>query len=93
MRERILTNKILKYLKTKGIFFKYHGGFGGNAGIPDIIGVMNGRFIAFEIKAKQSSPVSKLQEYNIKKIRENGGEAYIVWDFKMLKQLIKVLRS
>lgn len=93
MTERKLTNKILKYLQGEGIFFKYHGGYGGNAGVPDIIGVIQGRFIALEIKKNQSSRVTKLQEYNIKQIRRHGGEAFIVWDFQKLKELIKSLKK
>ena len=46
MKEKTITNKILKYLKEQPccFAFKEHGGAYGTAGIPDIICCYNGKF-------------------------------------------------
>ncbi len=62
------------------------------AGIPDIIGVVNGKFIALEVKAVNGHP-SELQKRNIKLINQAGGYARIVYpkDFEILKEeLLKI---
>lgn len=41
-------------------------------GTPDILGVVNGRFVALEIKASKRSPRTALQEYNLKMISEKA---------------------
>ena len=62
MKEKTITNKILKYLKEQPccFAFKEHGGAYGTAGIPDIICCYKGKFVAFEVKA----PASDSYEYN-----------------------------
>lgn len=47
-------------------------------GIPDIIGVCNGRFFAWELKAVGGKP-TKLQVYVLEKIRAAGGITRIVY--------------
>lgn len=48
-------------------------------GTPDLFCCINGRFVALELKADETSRVSALQKYNIKKIEEAGGVGYIVY--------------
>ena len=45
-------------------------------GIPDIIACIDCKFIAIELKKNFNTGPSKLQEYNILKIREAGGYAF-----------------
>lgn len=62
------------------------------SGVPDIIGVINGKFIALEVKAAKGHP-SVLQKRNIKLINQAGGYARIVYpkDFETLKEeLLKI---
>jgi hypothetical protein len=47
-------------------------------GTPDILGVVNGRFIGLECKVGQTSPRTKLQEYNIDLINKCGGFATFI---------------
>ena len=60
-------------------------------GIPDIILCVAGHFVALELKI--DSPVTELQKYNIRKIKQSGGTAYVVtpnnWKkiFQQLKRM------
>ena len=62
------------------------------AGIPDLIICLNGHFVGIEVKAEKGKP-SELQKYNIKKIKEAGGIAMIVYpdDFEDIKKLLEQL--
>ena len=61
----------------------------GISGTPDILGCLNGRFIAIEIKA-ENGRLSRLQDRNLRKIRESGGLAFSVKpsDWELLKDLL-----
>lgn len=51
----------------------------GRAGIPDIIGQVNGKFFAVETKFGKNKPTAN-QEREIAAILETGGKAWIVSD-------------
>ena len=76
--EKSYENKIKRYLKTlpKCWFFKVRGNMFQKAGVPDIIGVLNGRFIAIEVKSEVGKP-SELQLATIKLIKRAGGYAVV----------------
>lgn len=98
MKEKVFEDKHVKpFLKNlpKCWFFKVHGGsIFQVAGIPDIIGLVNGKFIALELKAETGKP-SDLQLRNLKLISNAGGYARLVypsnWDEvkQDLKELLK----
>lgn len=78
-QEKQFENKIKAWLKDHDC---YHVKFFANrmtkVGVPDILASVNGYFVAIEVKAQNGKP-SDLQFYNIRKIRESGGFAYIVY--------------
>lgn len=82
MTEKQFEDRQVKpFLKSlyKCWFFKVHGGSMFQvAGIPDIVGVVNGKFIALELKAQNGKP-SPLQLRNIDLISKAGGYAKIVY--------------
>ena len=90
--EKNFENKIKAYLKEKGAWYiKYWGG--GNftkAGIPDLLICYKGKFIAVEVKAENGKP-SELQLYHIRKIKEAGGKAFLLYpkNFDEFKQYIE----
>ena len=90
MKEKTITNKILKYLKEQPccFAFKEFGGLYGTAGIPDIICCYNGKFVAFEVKTPKGS-LSKLQEIIIQKIKNAKGIAYKVTSLEEVKEILK----
>lgn len=77
--EKLFENKVKKWLDANNIWhFKVWGGLFQKAGIPDIIGCCNGRFIALEVKASNGKP-SKLQLWVIEQIKKSGGYARTVY--------------
>lgn len=75
--EARLGRQIRKALEERGAFmFKIHGGPTMMAGLPDLIGVWKGRFIAIEVKMPGNHP-SKIQERVIDKIRAAGGRVVV----------------
>ena len=90
MKEKTITNQILKYLKScpECFAFKEHGGIYGVSGIPDVICCYKGKFMAFEVKTPQGK-LSKLQEITIKRINESGGMAFKVTSLQEVKDVLK----
>ena len=94
MKEKTITNQILKYLKDlpECYAFKEHGGLYGTSGIPDIICCYKGRFVAFEVK-NEKGKLSKLQEITIEKIRNAKGMAFKVTSLEEVKEILKGVMS
>lgn len=90
MKEKTITNQILKYLKSQPecFAFKEHGSIYGTSGIPDIIVCYKGKFVAFEVKT-ENGKLSKLQEVTIKKIQSAQGLAFKVTSLDEVKTILK----
>jgi len=87
--ESRITKKILDALRKRGGFWqKTHGSPLVTRGLPDIIGVYRGRYIAFEVKRDASGKLSELQAFKFKEIREAGGKASRIWT---VEQALSVL--
>lgn len=92
--EKRFENKIKKYLKDRGCWcVKYFANSFTPSGIPDLLTCINGHFVAIEVKADNGEP-SKLQLLNVKKIREAGGIAIILYpdQFEEFKKLVHDLK-
>ena len=65
----------------------------GRAGIPDIIGCYNGRFLGIECKAGKGKTTA-LQDLELEKIRQAKGFAYVVNETNLqdLKELLIWMR-
>lgn len=87
MKEQSIQSKIIKYLNTKGYVIKVIEG--SRSGIPDIIASIGGRFYAFEVKRSEKEQPSELQNLNINKIKESGGEAYVVHSLDQVKEILE----
>ena len=91
--EKQFENKLKKYLKSKGIWHvKYFANSFTPVGIPDVLAVVNGKFVAIELKAEKGK-TSPLQDYNIKEIQRCGGIAIVLRPsgFDEFKKLIEEL--
>lgn len=93
MKESEIVSAIKEYLKTVNncFYWKEHGGEFGQAGIPDIICCLNGKFIAFEVKTDKGK-TTVLQEITLRKIRRAGGYAEVVRSVIDVKTIIEKLR-
>lgn len=93
--EKNFENKIKGFLKEQGAWqIKYWAGSQfTKSGIPDILSCVNGYFVAIEVKAPNGKP-SELQLHTIKKIREAGGFAFVLYPsgFDTFKKFIKGLK-
>lgn len=64
------------------------------SGIPDILACVDGYFVGIEVKAQNGKP-SALQLYNVRKIREAGGFAMVLYPsgFEKFKKFILDLKQ
>lgn len=89
-QEKSFENKIKKFLEKEGAWHvKFFANSFTKSGIPDILACINGYFVGVEVKAQNGKP-SELQLYNIRKIREAGGFAMVLYPsgFNEFKQFI-----
>lgn len=94
--EKNFENRVKNFLKEQGCyFFKYWGGGEfTKAGIPDIIGCVEGFFLGIEIKASNGKP-SPLQVHNLRKIDESGGAGILLYpdEFELFKKFVSCLKA
>lgn len=75
--EHDITISIRNLLKTFHIFhWKNHGGPMGARGVPDILGIFQGRLLGIEVKTAAGKP-SPDQERFIQNINDAGGIAFV----------------
>jgi hypothetical protein len=69
---------IKKVLKEHSVYYAMpHGAGYGNAGVPDFLCCMNGRFIAVEAKSGKNVPTA-LQHKAMNEIMQAGGTTWVV---------------
>lgn len=61
------------------------GGAFGRSGAPDRFGLWRGVFFAIEMKADETRSLTAKQEYELLKIRKNGGIAAALFGFQREK--------
>lgn len=92
--EKNFEQKIKTMLKDNGAWFvKFFANRMTKTGVPDILASVNGYFVGIEVKAQNGHP-SELQMYNVRKIRESGGFAFVVYPsgYEQLEKIIVGLR-
>lgn len=80
--------QVMKYLKglSGGYFWKIQDRF--TAGIPDIIGVLGGRFVAIEVKAP-GEPLRPLQAVVLDILENCGGVVGVAESEEDAKKIIR----
>ncbi len=89
MNETQLKIKVLKWLKKEypeGFFYKASDNF--TAGIPDILGCVNGQFIGIELKGP-GGEATKIQLYTIDKIATAGGLVMICNSLEGVQDILR----
>ena len=86
--ESRLSAKIQKAWAEKGVWaFKVHGSEFQPSGIPDIVGVYQGLFIACETKMPGNS-LSEIQKFRIRRIRTAGGLVVVAYSVADAMQML-----
>ena len=76
--EKKVKDKVVKILKSHGIYYFFPTTFGmGRSGVPDIICCFNGSLLAIECKAGKNKTTA-LQDMEIAAIRKAGGTAFVI---------------
>lgn len=91
--ESRLQRKIVEVLKTEvgGWWTKIHGGPFQVSGIPDLLGCVDGRFIALEVKRPGNKPTVR-QLYVIQALKDNGAVAGVVYSPEDALAILKEAR-
>lgn len=93
--EKYFENQVKNFIFEQGGWFvKFFANGMTKKGIPDILSCVNGYFLAIEIKAKNGKP-SALQIRNCNKIRESGGQAFILYPsgFNEFKKIVRAMNN
>ena len=86
MHERDLIKKAKDHIAAiGGIAFKYHGGPFSEAGVPDILCCLAGRFVAIEMKVPGNAP-TPIQLRQIQRLTKAGAYAFVCSDIEDLKK-------
>lgn len=90
MKEKRIQDQIRKRIKEKwpnAWFFKVHGGPYQPAGIPDLVGCINGLFFSFEVKQPKKK-ATLIQLVTREKIRKAGGISEVVYSADQVEGII-----
>jgi pantoate kinase len=93
--EKLVKNKIKVILQDGGVYYAMPIGSGyGNAGVPDFLAFVNGRFLAVEAKAGKGKTTA-LQDAHLEKIKTAGGVSMVVNELNLdqLKETIKCMKK
>lgn len=91
--EAKLSRKIMAAWKRAGAWcMKVHGSQFQVSGVPDIIGVYRGVFIACETKMPGNT-TSPIQDHRIEQIRAAGGRVVVAYSVEEAMRLIEDIES
>ena len=91
--EKKFENQVKEFLNDRGIWVLKTWSNGiQREGVPDLVTCVNGLFVAVELKAPKGKP-SKLQLWNIEKIRAAGGIGIVLYPsmYDQFKRMIELL--
>lgn len=90
--ERYIVKKSLERLRARGGFWiKIHGSPLQIAGIPDIIGCYRGRFVGMEAKRTAEGRPTKIQAYQLERIRAAGGVTALIHSAEMAEAVLDMI--
>jgi Holliday junction resolvase len=86
--EARIGHRIRKFIEEEGGFiYKNHGSSMMMAGLPDLVGCINGIFIGIEVK-QPGRNATKVQEHVLEKIRRAGGVAFVAHSVEEVQQIL-----
>lgn len=89
--EKKLQDKVIRYLRERGIYYLnlYGDGFSGK-GKPDIVACINGRFVSFELKVGFND-MQDDQKIHKLRIERSGGLHYSPYTLSEFKSIVEDL--
>ena len=84
MTEQQIQSKILKYLEANN-FYVFKTINTNKRGVPDIIALYDGKYIAIEVKRRGNRP-TQLQEEHLSMIENAGGIAMVAYSLDEVKE-------
>lgn len=87
-KELALQGKIRKHLKTVPHCWNVKVKTADRQGIPDVLVCFRGYFIAFEVKRTSKDQATKIQQYELDKIEQAQGFAFVVSSVAEVKVII-----
>lgn len=82
-------NSLFGAAARKAVFWKEQSGFGFQInGLPDICGVISGRFYGFEVKRPLIGKLSLIQQARMESIRRAGGVCEVVSYVEDVKKVL-----
>jgi len=88
-REIAFQNKVIKYAEAMGDYvFNVPGTGMERKGTADLLICHQGRFFAIELKVPGETP-SRLQQYELDRVRKAGGVAVFIQTMEELEALLK----
>lgn len=95
-KESYFQGKILRYLNSKPLglnveAWKVQAGMYQVRGLPDIIAVVGGQFIGFEVKRPLVGEITPLQKAMAERIKAAGGRVYFVSYVSEVEEILKQL--
>jgi Holliday junction resolvase len=89
MTEQQVQRKIIKWLESEN-YYVVKVMAASKSGVPDILACCpDGKFLAIEVKTPQKrNNTSKLQEYNLDKIRQCNGLAFVACSVEEVRALL-----
>lgn len=94
MMEKDIQRKILQWLNAQEgcYFFKVAQGAYSTKGVSDLVGVVNGMFVALEVKTPKGR-VTPLQQNFIDRVKSEGGHAYVIRSLEDAEDVITVAKG
>ena len=89
MKESRIQSSIIRFLKKQEECWVYPTCDRFTVGVPDVIGCLKGRFFALEVK-QPTGRLSKVQAYQLARIRLSGGIAERVNSLDEVKKLLNL---
>lgn len=86
--ERVLQNKVLRFLESLEDCYVFKVVQANRAGVPDVIACLKGQFFAFELKRDYKEKTTKIQNFHLAKIGKAGGKAFVIHDLGELKNIL-----
>lgn len=86
-----LKKRIKAYLESRGaLVYAIHGGGDPyqEGGIPDLLVCWQGHFLGLEIKDTRGEKPSKLQEFQLRRIKRAGGISSVVYSVEDVIDLL-----